>query len=156
MSGKIFDDRGFLSPEGEKATAKFKHELQKLLMDGSVNDLQIIGSLLHKVVGDMVCDAMQFRKNETSKFSTMTDEEFDEYLLKKYKPLYGEQWMLKASLTDEEGERMTESFIRKMKDDSKNRPYQPSYGVRLSPRERRKYTERSAYVPHKPDYLKKI
>lgn len=155
MSGKIFDERGVLTPEGEKATARFKHELTKLLMNGSVNDLQIVGSILHKMVGDVTADAMQNKRNETNKFSAMSDDEFDEYLKKKYQPLYGEQWIIKASLTDEEGDRTVESFRRRMKEDEKGKPvYQPSYGVRLSPREKR-YTS-SPYMPHKPDYLKKI
>ena len=114
MSGKIFDKRGFLNADGEKATAKLKQEISKLLANATVEDIQTIGCVLHKIVGDMVCDAAQERRNIAGKFSAMSDEEFDKYLDDKYAPVYGNKWIVKASLTEEEGARHIESFKRRM------------------------------------------
>lgn len=114
MSGKIFDNRGFLNEEGEKATAKLKQEISKLLTSVTIEDSQIVGSILHKIVGDMVFDHAQEKRNITAKFAAMSDEEFDKYLDDKYAPIYGNKWLVKASLTKEEGERHTESFRRRM------------------------------------------
>jgi hypothetical protein len=114
MSGKIFDKRGFLNADGEKATAKLKQEIGKLLTDASIEDIQTIGCLLHKVVGDMVCDAAQEKRNLAGKFAAMSDEEFEKYLDDKYSSIYGNRWIVKASLTEEEGTRHLESFKRRM------------------------------------------
>lgn len=114
MSGKIFDKRGFLSAEGEKATAKLKQEIAKLLANTTVEDIQTTGCILHKIVGDLVCDAAQEKRNVFSKFAAMSDEDFDKYLDDKYAPIYGNKWIVKASLTEEEGARHMESFKRRM------------------------------------------
>ncbi len=160
---KIFNERGFLSEEANKsATVKaFKKAVAALLDDKlSIEEMQSTGSVLHKLVGDMVADAMQHKRNEFNKLAAMSDEEFDKYLSDKYTPLYGKHWLVKASITDEEGARILASFDRKMidiKEEWKLRPAQPRNGIRPSPRleYRKRLDARSAYVPHKADYLKK-
>ncbi len=166
---KIFNGRGFLSEEANKSAAvkAFKKAVEMLLDDKlSIEEVQTTGSVLHKLVGDMVADAMQHKRNEFNKLTAMSDEEFDKYMSDKYTPLYGEHWLIKAPITDEEGDRSIASFERKLtdiKEEWKKRPAQPNYGLRLSPRQKSKILDRyysgsssrSAYVPHKADYLKK-
>lgn len=143
MSGKIFDERGFLNKEGEKAVEKLKQEVSKLLV-GSDLDIQITGSILHKIVGDMVCDAIQHKRNEVNKFAAMSDEEFESYLKDKYEPLYGVHWLFKASLTEEEAKRSVESFQRRMKKAAEKLKENPPPRVNrgwIPPRGRGKYID---------------
>jgi len=128
---KLFDERGFLTEEAKKSpqVIAFKRACEEMLKDAeSLNDFQITGSILHKIVGDTVSDAMQHKRNETNKFSQMTDEEFENYLEDKYLPLFGEHWSLKASLSKEEFERYgiiskkkIEAAFEEMKTEAENR-----------------------------------
>jgi hypothetical protein len=141
---KIFDDRGFLTEEGKysKQMKDFIIKTDDMLEGYSINELRIMGSILHKIVGDAVCDAIQFKTNETNKFTAMSDEEFDKYLADKYAPIYGKNWLIKASITDEEGERNAQTFRRQMTqnlEDLKKRPREQHYGLKLSPRDKTRF-----------------
>lgn len=142
---KFTDDRGFLNKEGEKATAKFKRELKKILGELKLDEIQTMGTLLHKIVGDAVFDAAQAKKELVNKFAAMSDEDFEEYLNNKYTFLHGKDWFFKASLTEEELARQSVLFKKRMEkwaEEQKNRPREQNYGLRLSPR----YSGRGKYI----------
>lgn len=114
---KIFDDRGFLTEEGNNTSQmiSLKHALGEMLEAMSINELQTMGCILQKIVGDMVSSTIQHKTSETNKLFNMTDEEFQKHLEDKYSPIYGKDWQFR-SLTDEESERY-ESIAKKMADD---------------------------------------
>lgn len=141
---KIYDERGFLTKEGEQSSRiiNFKHALNECLEAMSIQEIQLMGSILHKIVGDTVFEAAQFKRDETARFAAMTDEEFDHYLNDKYSK-YGKDWFLRMSLTEEELERQSTSFKRKMEktvERLKNNPPKVTRGW-IPPRGRGKYID---------------
>lgn len=139
---KLFTEQGFLNKDGEKAVTKLKSELERLLTEAKAEDIQTLGCILHKIVGDAVSDAALAKRQLTNKFNAMSDEEFDLYLKNKYEPIVGAQWFLKAPLTEEEGERISQTFTRNIQqwmEKEKNKPREQHYGVRLSPRHKPRY-----------------
>lgn len=139
---RIFNEQGFLNKDGEKATAKLKFEIEKILDEAKAEDIQTLGCILHKMVGDAVANAALTKRELVNKFNAMSDAEFDAYLKAKYEPLVGEHWFLKAPLTEEEGERISQTFtrnIQKWMEEEKNKPREQHYGLRLSPRHKPRF-----------------
>lgn len=135
---KLYTENGFLSEEGKM--------LFKELLDGKIatllrqakdeNELRLIGSLIHKRVGDLVADAVLEKKEKIAQLQAMSDEDFENYLEDKYSK-HGKDWKLKAVFTSEELDRETSRCLNKFKEweqNQKNKPRKPQYGLNISPR----------------------
>lgn len=116
MSEKLFDERGFLSEVGEKRTNKLRKELQKLINELPIEEIPLVGTILQKMVGDVISLSIIEKQQIKKQLDAMSDDEFTQYLSDKYLPLHGENWMLVSNcLTEEESARDLKSFDRKIK-----------------------------------------
>lgn len=110
---KLYKENGFLSEFGEEVfKERLDNEITKLLNTAKdESSARLIGSLIHKRIGDMVTNWIAAKNEIAAKFNAMEDPEFEAYLKKKY----GDHWML-VSLTQEELDRcrpISEKQIRK-------------------------------------------
>ena len=110
---KLYKENGFLSEYGKGNFEKYlDKEVKMLLKTGdSENEINLIGSLIMKRIGDLIFDQIQSKKKIDNKFKYMNDKEFELYLASKYGP----QWLLK-SLTTEEYERCPPISQEKIKE----------------------------------------
>lgn len=103
MSKKLYNETGLLSKYGEIVTLPVKNALRNLLnqdehiKDMDESELRVLGGSLQKIVGDLISDRIQQKKQIAQEFAAMDDEEFYSYL----KGKYGDNWRL-VSLTSEE------------------------------------------------------
>lgn len=104
---KLYKENGLLSEYGQVVTSPVKIAIYKLLNQQedvktmSENELRTLGGALQKIVGDLISDRVQFKKEVARKMAELSDAQFESLLKEKY----GERWML-VSLTDEEFDRL--------------------------------------------------
>jgi hypothetical protein len=112
----IFNGNGVLTEEGKTLLLEFNTALDNLLgsdhvMDMTENDLQLLGSHLSSVVGNVISKRIGTKLQTKGQFAAMTDDEFYAYLEIKY----GQLWKF-LSLTNEEYHRvprLTDEEIKK-------------------------------------------
>lgn len=103
---KFFKDNSYLSDEGKQILKPLSEALEKVfgtqdIKDMSVQEMNVLGSNMAKMVGDFVFEKTRAKNDLTRKFNEMNDPQFEAYL----KAKYGEMWML-TSLTTEELDRL--------------------------------------------------
>lgn len=100
-----FKENGFLSEEGERALTFVKEQLNDIMLsmtveEMSVQELQLLGTNLSKIVGDSISEKITYKKKQAklaATFSHLNDEQFEDYLEEKY----GSDWRFRT-LTPEE------------------------------------------------------
>ena len=121
----FYQGNGSLTDEGEKFLAPFKKTLSEVFSDETVSELnsaqiRILGSTLANLIGNAVCDAIQRKDTSTSPFDSMSDAQFEEYLISKY----GESYFFK-SLTPAEFKRVQPISERKIREAFEEMATQP-------------------------------
>lgn len=114
---KLFKEDGNLTEYGDKLLREeFDMEVKLWLKQAnSETEVQILGSLLAKRVGDLVNEQLSTKKAYQGKLDKMTDDQFEAFL----KIKYGPRWPL-ITLTTEELERSKRcSFYRKLEQDDR-------------------------------------
>lgn len=102
---KLYKENGLLSSHGENVTYGLSQALSKLLSDPHISEmseheLRTFGGALQKIVGDAISNKIQAKKDLSSRFAAMSDEQFEGFL----KVKYGPRWIL-VSMTPEELDR---------------------------------------------------
>lgn len=129
---KMFTENGLLSEEGSRV---FKE-----ILDGKINtilsqaenvaELQILGSLLHKRIGDAVSEKILAQQERQKLFEDMNDEQFKAYL----KAKYGDNWIFQT-LANEELDRarklQMDGIEEILKKSAKNITKFPRNGIRF-------------------------
>jgi hypothetical protein len=130
---KLINDNGLLSKEADQLLLEFRAALSNIMLSDEVLDmneqqLRTFGCSLSKLVGDAVSNKANQKVINSSKFSEMTDEEFETYLQNKY----GDRWSV-MTLTPEEVSRVpviTQEQIKKiLEESSASYSYQPPPGL---------------------------
>jgi hypothetical protein len=121
----FYQGNGSLTDEGEEFLAPFKKTLSEVFSDEIVSELntaqiRILGSTLANLVGNAVCDAIQRKDKLTSPFDSMSDAQFEEYLVSKY----GDDYFFK-SLTPDEFKRVQPISKKKMQEVFEEMPTKP-------------------------------
>ncbi len=103
---KYFQENGFLSSQGECLVSLIVNSLNRLMTSPEINnmsiqELQILGSNLSKIVGDNISKSIVVKIKEKNELFNMTDDEFELYLKNKYQS----KWPL-VSLTQLELDRL--------------------------------------------------
>lgn|SRR5574337_334783 len=100
---KLYKDNGLLSEHGEVVTSPVKMAVYKLLnIDAEIKqldeyELRVLGGALQKIVGDLITERIQFKKEVATRVDEMRKRNVQDYLKEKY----GDRWML-VSLTPED------------------------------------------------------
>jgi hypothetical protein len=102
----FFNDNGFLSEEGKRMLLEFNTAIENLMATDEVDDMseteiRALGSVLAKIVGDVISNRISRKLQENVKFEAMSDDDFETYLKNKY----GDNWVF-MTLTPEEFKRV--------------------------------------------------
>jgi len=129
---KMFNESGFLSEEGNQVFEEILDDnVNSILNQGqSVAEIQILGSLLHKRIGDAVSAKIHAKQEQQRLFDGMNDEQFRAYL----KAKYGDNWMFQT-LANEELDRsrklQMEGIEEILKESAKRITKFPRNGIRF-------------------------
>jgi hypothetical protein len=98
----LFKENGFLSEYGKEMVAPIQNRLENLLTSIEVRylsetELRALGGVISKLVGDTIADFIAHKAEVDRKLSSMTDDEFENYMKNKY----GERWMFKSASSEE-------------------------------------------------------
>jgi hypothetical protein len=128
---KIITESGQLNLDGNVLTVEFRDCLDKIMrqpevLEMSANELQILGSCLAKMVGEIITNKIADKIVKVNQFVAMSDQEFEDYLQKKY----GNNWAF-TTLTAEEYQRVptisAEDIRKCLEENSKSfEPYHQS------------------------------
>jgi hypothetical protein len=112
MFKDLINESGWLTEKGRaRLEASFSKVLNDLFSEAETdNQIRVIGSVVSCFVGEKVSDKIREIQENKDFLLSMDEDEFLSYLSNKY----GDDFMLKASITREERERCTIIFAKKI------------------------------------------